>query len=179
MIRESNQNLYAIKIISKYFNKEETKTLLTSLYYSKLYYGSEVWHLPSRSEAQNKKLKYASANAIRSCNNTLTIFNTHTEIHKFADRALPDQMLTYKHAILMHKLFKTCQPEEEFVNLNFQLNQNPRIHHMNFFDRHKYEVGRNTLLNRLSNLNNKIEKQWLDLSLDAFKVKCKRLFLQT
>ena len=36
-----------------------------------------------------------------------------------------------------------------------------------------------TLLNRLSHLKHKIEKQWLDLSLDAFKVKCKKLFLQT
>ena len=79
----------------------------------------------------------------------------------------------------MYKLFKTCQPEEEFINLNFQLNQNTRIQHLNFFDRHKYESGNNTLLNRLSHLNHKIEKQWLDLSLDTFKVKCKRLFLQS
>ena len=178
-IKDANQNLYAIKIISKYFNQEETKTLLTSMYYSKLYYGSEVWHLPSRTQSQNKKLKFASANAIRSCNNSLTIFNTHTQIHKSANRALPDQMINYKHAITLYKLFKTCQPEEEFVYLNFQLNQNTRILHLNFFDRHKYEAGKNTLLNRLSHLNHKIEKQWLDLSLNTFKVKCKKLFLQS
>ena len=41
-IKSVNHNLYAIKIISKYFNPEEKKTLLTSLFYSKLYYGSEV-----------------------------------------------------------------------------------------------------------------------------------------
>ena len=60
-IREANHNLYAIKIIGKYFTKEENKTLLTSLFYSKLYYGSEVWHIPGRTMAQNKKLKLASA----------------------------------------------------------------------------------------------------------------------
>ena len=35
-ISDANQNLHAIKLISKYFNKEEVKTLLTSLFYSKL-----------------------------------------------------------------------------------------------------------------------------------------------
>ena len=176
-ISDANRNLHAIKIISKYFNKNEIKTLLTSLYYSKLYYGSEVWHLPGRTQSQNKKLKYASATAIRSCDNSLTIFNTHTQIHKSADRALPDQMLSYKHAILMHQLFNSCQPDLEFMHLNFQLNQNPRLQKANFFNRQNYEAGTNILLNRLSHLNNKIEKSWLVLSLNAFKIKCKSLFL--
>ena len=48
-VKEANQNLYAIRIIAKYLNAEEKKTLLTSLFYSKLYYGSEVWHIPGKS----------------------------------------------------------------------------------------------------------------------------------
>ena len=155
------------------------KTLLTSLFYSKLYYGSEVWHLPGRSMTQNKKLKFASANALRFCNRSMTVFNTHTEIHANAKRALPDQMMNYKQAILMYKLFNTCQPEQEFLQLNFQLNQNPRIQTLNFFTRQKYDVGKNILLNRFSHLNNKINISWLELSLDSFKVKCKALFLQS
>ena len=142
-------------------------------------YGSEVWHLLGRSQSQNKKLKSASANAIRSCDNSLTIFNTHTQIHNSADRAMPDQMLNYKHAILMHKLFTSCQPDQEFVLMNFQFNQNPRLPPANFFSRQNFEVGNNILLNRFSHLNNKIEKSWLELSLDSFKIKCKKLFLQS
>ena len=172
-IKEANQNLHAIKRIAKYFDRMEIKTLLTSLFYSKLYYGSEVWHIPGRSQSQNKKLKLASANAIRACDNSLTIYSTHTQIHKSADRALPDQMLQYKHAITMYKLFKTCQPETEFINLNFQLNQNTRLNHTNFFSRQNYEIGNNILLNRLSHLNTKIKKSWMDLSLNSFK----KLFL--
>ena len=154
-------------------------TLLTSLFYSKLYYGSEVWHIPGRTVAQNKKLKLASANAIRSCDKTLTIFHSHTQIHSQANRALPDQILSYKHAITMFKLFKHCQPENEFMHMNFQLNQNPRLNYANFFSRHNYDSGKNILLNRLSHLNGKIEKSWLELSLDSFKVRCKQLFLQS
>ena len=128
---------------------------------------------------QNKKLKLASANAIRSCDKNLTIFNTHTKIHTMANRALPDQILNYKHAITMFKLFKQCQPETEFVQINFQLNQNQRLNHANFFKRQNYEARKNILLNRLAHLNGKIEKSWLELSLNSFKIKCKQMFLQS
>ena len=79
----------------------------------------------------------------------------------------------------MHRLFNQCQPESEFINLNFQLNQNPRIRYANFFIRQNYNIGKNILLNRLAHINDKIEKSWLDQSLNTFKIKCKRLFLQS
>ena len=97
--KEANQNLYAIKIIAKYFNAEEKKTLLTSLFYLKLYYGSEIWHLPGRSILQNKKLKFASANGLRSLDRSMTIYNNHTQIHNNSKRALPDQVINYKMAL--------------------------------------------------------------------------------
>ena len=131
-----------------------------------------------RTTVQNKKLKLASANAIRSCDKTLTIFDTHTHIHSISGRALPDQMINYKHAIQMYKLFNQCQPDSEFMHMNFQFNQNPRIKHANFFTRQNYHIGQNILLNRLAHLNDKIERTWLDQSLNTFKIKCKQLFLQ-
>ena len=78
----------------------------------------------------------------------------------------------------MYELFNNCQPETEFVQLNFQLNQNQRMTHANFYKMQNYDSGKNILLNRLAHINDKIEKSWLDLSLDTFKVKCKKLFLQ-
>ena len=71
-----NKNLCAIMKKAKYFEKEELKTLITSLFFSKIYYVSEAWHLPERTNAQIKQHKFSSANALR-----ITIFNTHTEIH--------------------------------------------------------------------------------------------------
>ena len=114
---------------------------------------------------------------LRSCNKNLTIFHTHTQIHSLSARALPDQILNYKHAIMMFKLFNNCQPENEFVQMNFQYNQSQRIKHSNFFIRQNYDSGKNILLNRLAHLNDKIEKSWLDQSLNTFKIKCKQLFL--
>ena len=42
-----------------------------------------------------------------------------------------------------------------------------------------YKVGRNLLCNRFKQLNNKIDYSWFNESLDTFKVKCKKLLLQT
>ena len=44
-ITKAKKALNAIKIISKYFNKNELLTLITANYYSVLYYNSEIWHL--------------------------------------------------------------------------------------------------------------------------------------
>ena len=62
-IKNANRSLFALKVIKNYFNKNEITDLLTSLYFSQLYYGSEVWHLPDLSFLQKKKFKNASANA--------------------------------------------------------------------------------------------------------------------
>ena len=78
----------------------------------------------------------------------------------------------------MLSLFNQCQPETEFVLMNFQYNQNQRIKHANFFLIQSYNSGKNMLLNRLAHLNDKIEKSWLEQSLNTFKIRCKELYLQ-
>ena len=41
----------------------------------------------------------------------------------------------------------------------------------------RIKVGKNILPNRLGVLNNKIKLQWMNQSLETFKLKCKDLFL--
>ena len=177
-IKEANTNLYAIKRIAKFFSKEERTMLITSLFYSKLYYGSEVWHLPERTTEQNKMIKFASANALRIITKDITIYHTHTEIHKMTKRALPDQMIRYKHALMIYKLFRQCTPDNEFMHLNFQANLNQRLQHHTFMKMQHYNVGNNILLNRLCCLNNTIPKSMTDGSYLSYKIKCKELFLK-
>ena len=159
--------------------KEERSTLITSLFYSKLYYGSEVWHLPERTACQNKMIKCASANALRIITNEITIFHTHSQIHAITGRALPDQMIKSKHALLLYKLMRQCMPSKESIQMNFQANLNERQVHHNFIKMQNYSVGNNILLNRLCILNNEIPKLMTNDSYDTFKVKCKKQFLTT
>ena len=124
-------------------------------------------------------IKYASANALRTITNEITIYHTHTQIHNMISRALPDQMIKYKHALMLYRLLRQCTPSEEFVQLNFQANLNQRLQHHNFLKLQNYSVGSNILLNRLCSLNNLIPQSMTNDSFLTYKIKCKKLFLQT
>ena len=66
-IRKSQKALNAIKIIRKYFNSNELLQLLTSNFYSILYYNSEVWHLPSLHVNLKKKYSYCISKRPQTC----------------------------------------------------------------------------------------------------------------
>ena len=138
-----------------------------------------IWHFSGLTRVLHKKLKYASANALKLCTPDVTIFNTHSEIHKMADRATPMKMCQYRHAILLYRMFNSIICENEFIQMNFQLFDNARNPKIVFTRNQNYDVGKNTLLNRFCDLNNMIDKSWLEMSLDTYKVKCKELFLRT
>jgi hypothetical protein len=176
-ISGANQVLFAIKIIKGYFTLQERKNLITSLFFSKLYYGSEVWHLPDLPESLKKSLKKCSANALKICLNGINQFTTHTEIHNLAERSLPHTFCLYKHALLMYKLFNSCVPDLEYFHLNFQLLDNQRSNKLCYRKSINHEAGNNILLNRFAHLNNKIEKDWLNMNFLAYKIRCKALFL--
>ncbi len=77
----------------------------------------------------------------------------------------------------MYKLFNDCVPALEHLHLNFQLADNERSEFLNFTRNDKFRVGANILINRLTELNGLINKNWLLLSLDSYKIKCKSIFL--
>ena len=107
--------------------------------------------------------------ALRIISNDIKIFHTHTQIHSMTKRALPDQMIKYKHALMMYKLFRQCTPEPEFIQLNFQANLNQRQHYHTFVKNQNYRVGSNILLNRLCFLNNTISKSMTDENYLTYK----------
>ena len=86
-------------------------------------------------------------------------------------------MTCYRHAIMVYKLIKCDLCEDEFVQLNFQLVDSALQTKLNFIKNQRFDVGKNILLNRLYVLNGKIDKTWLNLHLESFKIKCKELFL--
>ena len=55
-IKKANKALLAISLIAKYFNSNEIKNLLTSNFYSVLYYNSKIWHLHTLSPQHNQSL---------------------------------------------------------------------------------------------------------------------------
>jgi hypothetical protein len=66
----------------------------------------------------------------------------------------------------------------EWLLLKFQQNFNNRYEMVQIFDTSKFKIGKNLLVNRLRIINGKIKLDDLNLSLEAFEIKYKELFLQ-
>ena len=117
-INKANRALHAIKMIRKYFSSDEILQLLTSNFYSILYYNSEVWHILNLKPPLKQLLLSASANALRLSQRTLDIYESCIDVHKSRKRATPNQMITYKHAILLHKLYNVNFLQADWLDLN-------------------------------------------------------------
>ena len=99
-------------------------------------------------------------------------------LHKMYGRATPDQMMNYKMALSLFRIYNCNFNSIEFVALNF--NQIFTSRQMNFITtkNNRKKVGLNCLANRLYYINGQIHLTWLNLSYTTYKVKCKNIFLK-
>ena len=176
-INKANKALHAIKMIKKYFSRKEILTLLTSIFFSILYYNSEVWHLPTLKPPLKQLILSASANALKLSQSRPDAYESFINVHKSCNRALPEQFIVYKHAILLHKLYNNHQPQADWIDINVNQVFNSRNTKFRIIKNNTYMVGNNLLSSRLSTLNDKIELNDLNLSLDSFKIKYKKILL--
>ena len=176
-INKSNSALHAIKLIRKYFNQDEIITLLTANFYSILFYNSEVWHLPILKPELKQLLLSASSKALKLSQRTPDSYESFVNVHQSCKRALPNQLIKYKHSILLHKMYNSYCPEADWIDLNFDQILTTRQTKFKVIKSNKYIVGNNLLTTRLTILNDQIPLSDLNLSLDSFKVKYKKVFL--
>ena len=176
IIKKSKRALYCIKLIKNYFTPHELALLITSNFYSILYYNSEIWNVPKLNSKLKQDLLSASASALKICTPSYHMMMSFYELHYINNRATPTQMSQYKLALTMFTLFNKQEPTVDWVDLNFQQIFNQRNTTLNFVNTSNYKVGQNILCNRLTCLNNKIEQNWLNISKESFKIKCKNLF---
>ena len=103
----------------------------------------------------------------------------YERMHDLLKRGKLQDMMKYRLSIQLYKLYNANNQMENvnWMDLNLQQNFNDRNNFVQIFETSKIIIGRNTLVNRFKCLNNTIEYDWLNLSLDTFKVKCKLKFL--
>ncbi len=49
---------------------------------------------------------------------------------------------------------------------------------LSFVKENKYKVGLNLVNNRLNSITNVVDKKWIDLSLESYKLECKKRIIQ-
>ena len=84
----------------------------------------------------------------------------------------------YKTALSLFKLYNNDYNPLEFALLNFNQILTGRQTNFISIKSNVRKVGINCLGNRLTVINNKIPLDWLNLSLNTYKINCKKLFLK-
>ena len=152
-VSKSSRALHTIKLIRKYFNKQEILAILTSNFYLILFYNLEVWHIPNLKPPLKQLILSASANALKLSQHKPDAYESFINVHKSCNRAHPDQILTFKHAILLHKLYNLQQPQADWIDINVNQVFNSSQKHFKIAKSNTYPVGNNLLSTRLSILN--------------------------
>ena len=98
-------------------------------------------------------------------------------IHELCKLATPSKMQKYKLAICLHKLYNIEFNPIEFYLLNNNQVVTSRQRNFIILKSNRTRVGLNSLANRLHTINGVIPLDWLNLSIETFKVRCKKLFL--
>ena len=177
-ITKVNKALNAISLIKRYFGQDELIKLVTANFYSKLYYNSEVWQIPTLNQSLRNKLLAASARALKVCAKTNDMWMlSFKDLHEMAGRATPNRLAKYKMAPQLYKTVEHRCPTSEWVSITFNVINTSRQTNFAINSTNRLRVGYSLLSNRLSYLNGLIDLNWLSLSFDSYKIKCKKLFL--
>ena len=92
-------------MIRRFFTKNELNNLLTSYYYSVLYYNSDIWLIPSLKPQLLQQLLSASASALKMISYTYDQSISFEQIHSILNRATPKMFMAYKHALMLYRIF--------------------------------------------------------------------------
>ena len=133
--------------------------------------------MPSLSPALKQHLLAASAWALKLLGNRNDLMISYDDLHKFHKRATPMNVMKYRLSIQLFKIWNGENQNDDWVDMNFQQNFNARVDFIQIIDTSRLKIGKNIIMNRLSILSRLIKYDWLNLSLNSFKIKVKDLFM--
>ena len=104
-------------------------------------------------------------------------FTSFENIHMLCNRATPNQIMKYKLALCLYKLYNIDFNSLEFVLLNFNQVITSRQLTFTTLKSNRTKVGLNSLANRFHHINGNIPFEWLNCSFETYILKCKRMYL--
>ena len=112
--------------MKKYLTKDETKMLLTSNFYSVLYYNCEVWLSNELKGHTKQMILAASSKGLKMINNESDLRISYHQLHSQEKRATPMKFAKYKLAVQLHKIYNRMDDNEDWLDMNNQQNFNAR-----------------------------------------------------
>ena len=98
-ISKAKKALFAVRLLKKFLNPGDMRSLLDSYFYSTLYYNAVIWLTPLISCSMKQSLLSISANALRRCVMLNCNEISFVNIHKICKKSTPDQIMSYQSAL--------------------------------------------------------------------------------
>jgi hypothetical protein len=169
--------LNAIKIIRKHFNTRELLLILTSNFYSILYYNSEAWMLNNLNANLKRSLLSTSVSALKMA----LLYPKHNinyiNLHQITKLTTVEVFGMCKLELLLFKVYNDCLPNDEWVQLNVNQYFTSRQTFFRINTNNLLTCGTNELSNKLHHLNGLIKLDHLNLNYTCYKIECKKLFM--
>ena len=179
-ISKAKKALFAVRLLKKFLNPGDMRSLLDSYFYSTLYYNAAIWLTPLISCSMKQSLLSISANALRSwvmlnCNEI-----SFVNIHKICKKSTPDQIISYQSALHLHKFINStylnCSTEHSRVLINIVCTR--RQLKFEIIRNNVTKIGMNTMSNKFYQLNKQIGLDLLNLGFVHFKKTMKIQYLK-
>jgi hypothetical protein len=176
-IEKANKVKQGLRLVNRYFTKEEMVKLSTSLFYSRLYYGAKVWLHAGVSAIIKKKLWQASSRMLKIVQKDWNGEKSFQELHKISKRATPKMWSNYVHCCALYDVVTTRKPNLLLSKLMENNLVEQRFQGLVFTKSNKIKIGLNCLSNRVTNVSRRLNFNWLMLSKTVFKLKCKKMMI--
>ena len=142
--KKAKKSLFALKLLKKFFNPNEMRTLIDSHFYSVLYYNVT----PEIGPVMKQKLLSISACALRSCLSNPNNVISFERIHEINKKCMPSQIMLYQSSHNLHKTLHFEEPSFEAITVLDQLAFTPRQTLFIIFRNNHTKIGMNTNPNK-------------------------------
>jgi hypothetical protein len=172
-ITKSNRMFHGLKLIRKYLSLKQASQVMTSFYYSILYYGAELWLHRNVSFSIKRMIRSAHYRALRLIYGNLK----RDELDKIGKRATPDEWSDYIIAKMAAGIVLRQTPVRLFLDVISNSVTERRQENRLFFSDNSYKkVGRQCFKNRLQVVSRQMKFDWLSLKPENLRPYLKKCF---
>jgi hypothetical protein len=151
----------ALRVLKKKLSRKELLKVITTHYYSRLYYGSEVWFQPLKKVLKDS-ISPVHYFPLRLALNDFNRLTSRKSINLKVNRAPPNELNEYKLARILISISNNQDPFVLFYELlSHSVVETRKPHNPKFLDMSRTRLGRQSLANRVNVVAMKLKFEWL------------------
>jgi hypothetical protein len=152
----------ALRMLRRKLKMKEFLQVVTSHYYSKLYYGSEVWYPPLTSKLK-KRLLTVHFNPLRLATRDFKRVLSYCSISNRTKRAFPEEIVAFKIARQLYSIVFNTAPYSLFNEvLSHAVVESRRAFNPSFLDMSRTRIGNQSFANRINSIAKRMSFPWLN-----------------